>query len=122
MISVQIVCDNSAANKWTYVLATRAATGHRLGFACNDLMPEAIEMVQVFWVVDSGMVATLTRMLAADAGDFSVWSKLRHLRVTQGLCSADAKWQLATMSIVLSAVDELLFCPVRWGDTSCHPT
>lgn len=89
-----------------------------VGFACGNLLPEALKHVQIFMGVTQSMTTELAKLVAADAGNFSARTKLRLLRVCRGLCSGEAGWRAAVLVITLSAVDTLLFALLGDGETA----
>ena len=119
-IIVNTSWSNTAASRWTYVVATFRRLC--LGYACNGLIASALKDVQTFWNCADGIEATLLRLIAADAGDFHSKSKLRLLRVARGFCHVDSGWKAAIVLVSLLIVDKILFAILGNGGAGSRAT
>ena len=61
--------DASAVARWTYV--TKTLKKMVIGCVASRLLPEALRDLQLFWQVEASMETMLTKIVAADSGDFS---------------------------------------------------
>lgn len=99
--------DRSSVSRWTYVSTTLRKLA--VGCLAKNMLPTAVQELQLFWRLDESMVASLERMLAADVGDFSARTKLRLLRVAKCFCSPEFLWQLAVIITNVREVDRVLY-------------
>lgn len=80
-----------------------------MSIAAGGILTEALRNMMVWWSLDDGIEASLAKLIAADANDFSSRNRLRLLKVCRTFCSPEVPSQIAGLIVSLSAADRVLY-------------
>ena len=88
-------------------------------WSCGGLLTEVLIELKLHWQLSDGLVATLTRIIAADCNNYIARNKLRLLRLVKSFLTDGVTWKASISCLVATLVDSLLFGAWRVSGFSC---